>query len=104
VRACAHAARIGGSPAFARRKTVRRVKDRLIGEFDIPGMPIKFSQWPDRADLTADLLGEHNDEILGELLGLSDGEIDTLYADGVLVRDPLLRDQNRQAAAVGGPR
>jgi CoA:oxalate CoA-transferase len=69
--------------------TVRRVKDRLIGEFDIPGLPVKFSAWPDRAPCPAPLLGEHNAELLRELLSLTDAEIAALYADNVLVRDPL---------------
>ncbi len=57
------------------RKTARKVKDRLIGEFDIPGMPVKFSAWPDRTDVKADLLGENNETVLREYLGLSDAEI-----------------------------
>ena len=36
---------------------------------------MKFSAWPDRADVKAPRLGEHNEEVLRELLGLSDGEI-----------------------------
>jgi len=77
-------------PHLRERKTVRRVKDRLIGEFDIPGMPAKFSQWPENTALRADLLGEHNEEVLRALLNLSDREIAALYADKVLVRDPSL--------------
>jgi CoA:oxalate CoA-transferase len=77
-------------PHLRERKTVRRVKDRLIGEFDIPGMPAKFSQWPENTALRADLLGEHNEEVLRALLNLSDREIAGLYADKVLVRDPSL--------------
>jgi CoA:oxalate CoA-transferase len=77
-------------PHLRERKTVRRVKDRLIGEFDIPGMPAKFSQWPENTTLRADLLGEHNEEVLRALLNLSDREIAALYADKVLVRDPSL--------------
>ena len=79
-------------PHLRERGTVRRVKDRLIGEFDIPGMPAKFSQWPAPASLRADLLGEHNERVLRELLSVSDSEIASLYADKVLVRDPLLAD------------
>ncbi len=77
-------------PHLRGRGTVRRVKDRLIGEFDIPGMPVKFSRWPDRASVQADLLGEHNEPVLRELLALSDSEIASLYTDRVLVRDALL--------------
>jgi len=77
-------------PHLRERGTVRRVKDRLIGEFDIPGLPVKFSRWPERTSVDADLLGEHNEQVLRELLALSDSEIADLYAGKVLVRDPLL--------------
>lgn len=77
-------------PHLRERGTVRRVKDRMIGEFDIPGMPAKFSAWPERTGLAADLLGEHNEQVLRDLLSLSDKDIDALYAGKVLVRDPLL--------------
>jgi crotonobetainyl-CoA:carnitine CoA-transferase CaiB-like acyl-CoA transferase len=77
-------------PHLRERRTVRQVKDRLIGEFDIPGMPAKFSQWPEKTALSADLLGEHNEEVLRTLLGLSECDIAALYADKVLVRDPSL--------------
>jgi len=85
-------------PHLRERRTVRRVKDRQIGAFDIPGMPAKFSQWPEKTALSADLLGEHNEEVLRTLLGLSDRDIAALYADKVLVRDPSLD------AASDGPR
>jgi CoA:oxalate CoA-transferase len=77
-------------PHLRERKTVRGVQDRLIGEFDIPGLPAKFSQWPENTALHADMLGEHNEEVLRALLNLSDREIAALYADKVLVRDPWL--------------
>jgi CoA:oxalate CoA-transferase len=72
------------------RGTVRRVEDPLLGAFAIPGLPAKFSRWPDRTGVRADLLGAHNEEVLKELAGLSDAEIAALYDDEVLVRDPAL--------------
>jgi CoA:oxalate CoA-transferase len=86
-------------PHLRERGTVRRVKDRLIGEFDIPGMPVKFSKWPDSAAVDADLLGEHNEQVLRELLALSDCDIAALYADKVLVRDPVLDTLSARASA-----
>jgi CoA:oxalate CoA-transferase len=77
-------------PHLRERGTVRQVKDRAIGEFDIPGLPVKFSRWPQRASVEADLLGEHNEPVLRELLGLSDPEIAELYAEKIIIRDPLL--------------
>ena len=72
---------------------MRRVEDPQIGAFDIPGLPVKFSRWPDRTELSADLLGAHNEEVLKELAGLSDADIAALYRDQVLVRDPALEEQ-----------
>lgn len=77
-------------PHLRERGTVRRVHDAQIGAFDIPGMPVKFSGWHNQTPPLAPLLGEHNEEILRGLLGLSDMEIESLYREGVLVRDPLL--------------
>ena len=77
-------------PHLRERGTVRHVADRDIGEFDIPGLAAKFSRWSPAADIRADRLGEHNEEILREMLGLSDTEIRKLYQDKTIVRDPLL--------------
>jgi len=84
-------------PHLRQRGTVRRVADPAIGEFDIPGLAAKFSRWSPSQTLTADRLGEHNAEILKDLLGLSDGEIEALYAEKVLVRDPLIGDGNESS-------
>jgi CoA:oxalate CoA-transferase len=78
-------------PHLRERGTVRRVNDKEIGEFDIPGMAAKFSRWENSGDLVADRLGEHNEEILRELLSLSDDDIAGLYADKIIVRDPMLK-------------
>src|SRR5262245_32908504 len=84
-------------PHLRERGTVRRVRDPQIGEFDIPGLPVKFSRWPAPPEVKADLLGEQNDAVLHEVLGLSEAEIVALYADKVLVRDPLCEPRSRSA-------
>jgi CoA:oxalate CoA-transferase len=75
------------------------VSDSQIGAFAIPGNPVRFSKWSEPRELKADILGQHNDEILGEL-GLSPEEISGLYAEKVLVQDPALRPatERRQRA------
>ena len=57
---------------------------------------MKFSRWAERSQIAAARLGEHNEEVLHELLCLSDKEIADLYADKVLVRDPLLEPSGRR--------
>jgi CoA:oxalate CoA-transferase len=75
-------------PHHRARRTVRRVHDPMMGDFDIPGMPVKFQNWQDRTDVKAPLLGQDNDAILRELLGMRDDEIRALYAQKVLVKAP----------------
>jgi len=77
-------------PHLRARQTVRRVKDRCIGEFEIPGFPVRFSQWQCKDPQNAPLLGEHNEQVLRDLLVLSDAELRALYADKVLIRDDVL--------------
>lgn len=75
-------------PHLKERGTVRRVSDAMLGDFDVPGMPVRFSDWPGDRVLRADLLGEHNDEVLKSLLDMTDSEIAKLYQEKILVRDP----------------
>jgi crotonobetainyl-CoA:carnitine CoA-transferase CaiB-like acyl-CoA transferase len=72
-------------PHLRARGTVRTIEDRLAGKFEIPGMPLRFSEFPKDLPLEAATLGQHNSEILRELLGRSDKEIEELRAAGVLV-------------------
>jgi CoA:oxalate CoA-transferase len=69
------------------RKTVRWFDDPILGRVATPGVPVKFSAWPDRTDLRSARLGEDNERVLREYVGLSDTRIRELYANGTLVRD-----------------
>lgn len=75
-------------PHMRQRKTVRRVSDPRFGEFDLPSLPVKFSEYPDRTDLRAALVGEDNEAVMREMLGLSDAQIAELHAEQVLLKAP----------------
>jgi CoA:oxalate CoA-transferase len=81
-------------PHLLERGTVREVSDVQIGRFAIPGNPVRFSAWTGQAELKADRLGEHNEEILRDL-GLSDDDIAGLYDEKVIVRDAQLKAGER---------
>jgi CoA:oxalate CoA-transferase len=83
-------------PHLRARNTVRRVQDPLLGVFDIPGMPARFSRWSFDRHLRADLLGERNEDVLHELTDLSGRDIAALYKENVLVRDPILDQREEQ--------
>ncbi|HEX4891435.1 MAG TPA: CoA transferase [Alphaproteobacteria bacterium] len=76
-------------PHLIERETVRWIDDRVLGRFQIPGMPLRFSAFPGHLDLDAPFLGEHNAAVLGEYLGYSKDRIATLQAMGVLVSEPI---------------
>jgi CoA:oxalate CoA-transferase len=77
-------------PHLNQRKTVRWVQDPQLGMVAIPGVPVKFSAWPDRTELRSARLGEDNERVLRDYLDLSDTRIEELYSRGVLVRDPTI--------------
>jgi crotonobetainyl-CoA:carnitine CoA-transferase CaiB-like acyl-CoA transferase len=75
-------------PHLVERQTVQTVHDRILGEFQIPGFPLRFSSFPRRLDLEAPFLGEHNQRILSSYLDYSPERILRLEQDGVLRSQP----------------
>ena len=71
-------------PHLRERGTVRTINDPIVGEFDIPGMPLRFSRFPDDLPLEAPTLGQHNEEILTAYLKRSPEEVQQLREAGVL--------------------
>ena len=75
-------------PHLRQRGTVRTVHDRLLGDLEVPGFALRFSDFPSPLELQAPLLGEHNAEILTEWLGYSPDRIQDLERRGILRSGP----------------
>jgi crotonobetainyl-CoA:carnitine CoA-transferase CaiB-like acyl-CoA transferase len=75
-------------PHLRQRGTVRTVHDRFLGDFEVPGFALRFSDYPERLELEAPTLGEHNREILTEMLGYSPESIADLERRGILNCQP----------------
>ena len=73
-------------PHLRYRRTVRTIVDREFGELDIPGMPLKFSEFPNELLLETPSLGEHNEEVLATYLSYTQEQVRTLESEGVLKR------------------
>ena len=56
----------------------------VAGKMHLPGIPIKMYKTPGSVDSPAPLLGQHTEEILKELLGMSKEEVDALRAKDIL--------------------
>jgi crotonobetainyl-CoA:carnitine CoA-transferase CaiB-like acyl-CoA transferase len=76
------------TPHLREREIVRTVNDRFLGELELPGFPLRFSDFPRHLELQAPTLGEHNEEILGDLLGIGRERIQELETAGILHRGP----------------
>ena len=73
-------------PHLRERSTVRTINDRFLGDFDVPGFPLRFSDFPEPLPLQAPTLGQHNGEILRDYLSYSPDQIARLEAEGILHR------------------
>jgi 2-methylfumaryl-CoA isomerase len=62
----------------------RMVEQRDIGEYLMPATPMDFSQVERVPAMPAPRLGEHTDEILLDVLGLSEHEVGKLHDDGIV--------------------
>lgn len=71
-------------PHFAAREAIVRLVHPQLGELPMQGVFPRLSSTPGRVRRVGPELGEHNDEVYRGLLGLADGEIEELSADGVI--------------------
>ncbi len=76
------------------RELVSDVDDRQGGRRPMTRLPYRFSRSRVEARRPAPRRGEHNREVLAELLELDDARIRALEADGVLLSEPDARGQN----------
>ncbi|MFO7642544.1 MAG: CoA transferase, partial [Candidatus Competibacteraceae bacterium] len=64
-----------------------RIEQPGIGNYLVPGSPLEFGAFARLPPRRASILGEHTDEILMDILGLSDAEISQLH-DKKIVAGP----------------
>ena len=55
-----------------------------LGKFPVPGAPMTFSSGPRKPPQAAPALGQHTEEVLGDVVGMSDGEIGKLFDKGIV--------------------
>jgi benzylsuccinate CoA-transferase BbsF subunit len=71
-------------PHLRERGALERVEHPVIGSRLTLGPPWRLSDTPAAIRRPAPLLGEHNSYVLGQLLGITDEEIEELVRDGVV--------------------
>ncbi|HZD56429.1 MAG TPA: CoA transferase [Anaerolineales bacterium] len=71
-------------PQLAHREQWRRLEHPEMGPYEYEAPPFLLSETPARIRRSSPCIGEHNDYVLRELLGISEEEITQLEEDGVL--------------------
>lgn len=69
---------------FAAREAIVTLTHPLLGDFPMQNVVPKLSDTPGKVRWVGPELGEHTDEVLGGLLGLDAGEIETLRDKGIV--------------------
>jgi crotonobetainyl-CoA:carnitine CoA-transferase CaiB-like acyl-CoA transferase len=80
-------------PQLQARGFIQQVDRAFIGPHPQPSMPFRETEKPFPIRSAPPTLGEHNREILGGMLGLSDAEIDQLTRDGIIGTEMLMEGQ-----------
>lgn len=75
-------------PHLRARGFFENVSHSIAGDWEIEGPHWRMSESPGHVRLPAPAFGEHNAYVFGELLGLSDGEIAALEAEGITSNVP----------------
>ena len=76
--------RVVNDPQVKAREMLVEIEHPVAGKMHVPGVPIKMYKTPGSVDTPAPTLGQHTEEILNELLGLSKEDVDALRAKNVL--------------------
>ncbi|MGH7862142.1 MAG: CoA transferase, partial [Candidatus Dormibacteraceae bacterium] len=75
---------LASDPHLAARESIVAVEDAELGQIRMPGVQPRLSETPWRVRHAGPSLGEHNQAIYRDRMGLSDEEISSLLSQGVI--------------------
>ncbi len=75
---------VANDPQIKHRDMIIEVEQPLSGKVKLSGSVYKMSQTPGNRKYPIPLVGEHNEEIFGKLLGIDKSELEKLKTEGVI--------------------
>jgi crotonobetainyl-CoA:carnitine CoA-transferase CaiB-like acyl-CoA transferase len=83
-------------PQIKAREMIVTVDQPFLGPMKMYGSPLKFSETPSGIRGYGPFLGQHNDDVLSNTLGMSQEEIKALYSEDVLYHEPAVDKLNNK--------
>ena len=80
-------------PHLTARGFIQEIDRAFIGKHPQPSLPFREGERPLAIRSAPPTLGEHNGEILKDILGLSDAEIEQLARDGIIGTEMLMEEE-----------
>jgi CoA:oxalate CoA-transferase len=75
---------VANDPQIKHRDMIIEVEQPLSGKVKLSGSVYKMSQTPGNRKYPIPIVGEHNEEIFGKLLGIDKSELEKLKTEGVI--------------------
>lgn len=75
---------IFNDPHYAARNNIVEMPHPILGTIKMPGITPVFSEHPGEIKWVGPKLGEHNQEVYNELLGLTDSQLQTLQGNKII--------------------
>jgi len=75
---------VANDPQILHREMIIEVEQPVSGKVKLSGSVYKMSKTPGNRKFSIPLVGEHNQEIYGELLGLDKNKIETFKEKGII--------------------
>ncbi|MCP3028353.1 CaiB/BaiF CoA-transferase family protein [Halobacillus sp. A5] len=76
---------VADDPHLKYRKMIREIEHPQAGNIKVPGSPIRLSDSTLEEVIAAPLLGQHTDEVLQDMLGLSHDQLESLHQKKVIL-------------------
>jgi crotonobetainyl-CoA:carnitine CoA-transferase CaiB-like acyl-CoA transferase len=77
-------AQVAKDPHLKAREMILEVEHPVMGILPLLGFPVKLSATPGTVRLPPATLGQHNQEVYRELLGMTEEELAALRQEGVI--------------------
>jgi crotonobetainyl-CoA:carnitine CoA-transferase CaiB-like acyl-CoA transferase len=75
---------VSNDPQVLHREMIQHITHPTAGELKLTGPPVKYSETPATIRTAPPLLGQHTEQVLTELVGMTRTELDALKQSNII--------------------